>query len=409
MKPMLFLLVSLLFVQEGYGLEQAPPAAPAADLAAVVECNNAFAVDLYGKLRKQDGNLFFSPESISTALAMAYAGARGKTAREMAATLHFSLPPEQLHPAMGALLAGLNAEHAGYQLHMADALWAEQSYTFLDSFLKLTSADYGAGLNRVDFKHSPDEVRATINQWVTQKTADKITNLIPRGGINASTRLVLTNAIYFKGDWATQFDKKQTQDEDFHLSASQTIKASLMHRNGGFNYFDGGTFQVLEIPYKTNELSMIVLLPNDVAGLPALEQSLTEANARQWLRPGRFVSKVVLTMPKFKMTREFELAGTLGAMGMSRAFQADAADFSGMTGKPDLSISAVIHKAFVAVDEEGTEAAAATAVTTRAAIARAPDRSQPIVFRVDHPFLFLIRDNHSGAILFMGRVTDPTK
>jgi serpin B len=380
---------------------------PLADRAAMVEGNNAFAIDLYGQLRTQSGNLFFSPDSISTALAMTYAGARGDTATEMAKTLHFTLPPQRLHPAMGGLLGDLNAPHDGYKLRMANALWAQQGYTFLDDFLKVTKSDYDAGLKQVDFKDAPETARLTINQWVEQQTDDKIKDLLQPGVLSSRTRLVLTNAIYFKGDWQTQFDKAQTRDEDFHLSAAQNVKAPMMHREGGFNYFDGGTFQILEIPYKSAELSMIVLLPNDVGGMFALEQSLTAPNTRQWLGQLRPVPKVIMTLPKFKMTQQFELQDTLGAMGMTLAFDAHA-DFSGMTGNREFSISAAIHKAYIDVNEEGTEAAAATAVVMRSMMARMQQPAPP-VFRADHPFIFLIRDNRSGGILFMGRVTDPTR
>jgi serpin B len=380
---------------------------PLADRAAMVEGNNAFAIDLYGQLRTQSGNLFFSPDSISTALAMTYAGARGDTATEMAKTLHFTLPPQRLHPAMGGLLGDLNAPHDGYKLRMANALWAQQGYTFLDDFLKLTNSDYGAGFKQVDFKDATEAARLTINQWVEQQTDDKIKDLLQPGVLSSSTRLVLTNAIYFKGDWQTQFDKAQTRDEDFHLSAAQNVKAPMMHREGGFNYFDGGTFQILEIPYKSAELSMIVLLPNDVGGMFALEQSLTAPNTRQWLGQLRPVPKVIMTLPKFKMTQQFELQDTLGAMGMTLAFDAHA-DLSGMTGNREFSISAAIHKAYIDVNEEGTEAAAATAVVMRLMMARMQQPAPP-VFRADHPFIFLIRDNRSGGILFMGRVTDPTR
>ena len=377
----------------------------AADRAALVEGDNAFAVELYGRLQNQSGNLFFSPESISTALAMAYAGARGDTASEMAKTLHFTLPPQQLHPAMGALLSDLNAAHAGCQLSVANALWAQRGYTFLPDFLKVMNNDYGAGLNQVDFKGSTEAARLTINHWVEQKTANKIQDLLQPGALRPSTRLVLTNAIYFKGDWQTQFDKAQTKDEDFHLSPAQTKKAPLMHREGAFNYFNGGTFQALEIPYKSNELSMIVILPNDPGGLPALEQSLSATNMQQWLHQLVPVPKVIVTMPKFKITQQFELGGTLAAMGMPQAFTASA-NFSGMTGNRDFFISAVIHKAYIDVNEEGTEAAAATAVTMRAMAMRAPNPAPP-VFRADHPFVFLIRDHASNSILFMGRMADP--
>jgi serpin B len=377
----------------------------AADRTTVVEGNNVFAVALYGRLRNQSGNLFFSPESISTALAMAYAGARGGTASEMAKTLHFTLPPEKLHPAMGALLSDLNAAHEGYQLSVANALWAQQGYTFLDDFLNLLKTNYGAGLNQVNFKGATEAARLTINQWVEQKTQDKIKDLLQPGALRSDTRLVLTNAIYFKGDWETQFDKAQTKNEDFHLSKAQTTRGPLMHREGRFSYFDGGTFQILEIPYKSKELSMIVFLPKDASGLSALEQSLTGSNLQQWLGQLASVSKVIVTMPKFKMTQQFELGSTLSAMGMPQAFSSSA-DFAGMTGHRDFAISEVIHKAYVDVNEEGTEAAAATAVTMRALAMPAP-QAPPPVFRADHPFVFMIRDNRSASILFMGRMADP--
>jgi serpin B len=404
MKLLLSLLIPCLFLlPRGQGAEAMPVAA--ADRATVAEGNNAFAVALYGQLRNQGGNLFFSPESISTALAMAYAGAAGDTASEMAKTLHFTLPPEQLHAAMGGLLGDLNAAHDDYQLSVANALWAQQGYTFLDAFLKLLKTDYGAGLNQVDFKGATEAARLTINQWVEQKTQDKIKDLLQPGALRPSTRLVLTNAIYFKGDWQTQFDKTQTKDEDFYLSPAKTASAPLMHREGSFRYFDGGTFQLLEIPYKGKDLSMIVLLPKDRGGLTGLEQSLTTANLGQWLSQLSPVSKVIVTLPKFKSTLQFELSTTLRAMGMADAFTGNA-DFSGMTGHRDFAISEVVHKAYIDVNEEGTEAAAATSVTMRAMAMRAPQQPPP-VFRADHPFLFVIRDNRSASILFMGRTADP--
>jgi serpin B len=403
----LILLTCMILPMTGLPAETPLSVTATSDQAAVVEGNNAFAIDLYCQLRTQSGNLFFSPNSISTALSMTYVGARGDTATEMAKTLHFTLPPQRLHPAMGGLLGDLNAPHDGYKLRMANALWAQQGYTFLDDFLKLTKSDYGAGFKQVDFKDATEAARLTINQWVEQQTDDKIIDLLQPGTLSQRTKLVLTNAIYFKGDWQTQFDKAQTGEEDFHLSAVQNAKAPMMHRDGGFNYFDGGTFQILEIPYKSAELSMIILLPNDVGGLFALEQSLTAPNTKQWLGQLRPVPKVILTLPKFKMTRQFELQDSLGAMGMTLAFDAHA-DFSGMTGNRDFFISAVIHKAYIDLNEEGTEAAAATAVVMRSMMARM-QQPPPPVFRADHPFIFLIRDNRSGGILFMGRVADPTR
>jgi serpin B len=389
-------------------LAVAPPTSNSADQAEAVNGSNAFAVDLYAQLRSQPGNLFFSPESISTAFGMAYAGANGQTATEMQHVFHFTLPPDRLHPAMGALLAEMNAQHEGYELRVADALWAQQDATFLPDYLKLVQTDYGAGFRPVDFKTSPDVVRATINQWIADQTNEKIQGLLGPGSVTAATRLVLTNAIYFKGTWQDQFNPTYTEDEEFHLTAKQSIKTQMMNRNGGYSYYDGGTFQELELPYR-GELSMVALLPKEIGGLPALEKSFTAENASKWIKKLAPVEKVILSLPRFTMTQQFELSGTLAKMGMPQAF-GSTADFSGMTGKPDFAISAAIHKAYIDVNEQGTEAAAATAITMVAtAMQRREPEPPPIVFDADHPFLFLIRDTNSGAFLFLGRVTDPTK
>jgi len=385
---------------------------PTADQTALVEGNNAFAVGLYGRLREERGNagnLFFSPESISTAFAMAYAGARGQTEAEMRVVFHFDLPPGRLHPAMGALLHGMNAPNPNYELRVADALWAEQDASFLPSYTNLMKSDYGAGFRRVDFKTSAEAVRATINQWVEHQTNDKIQNLIGPGVLTPLTRLVLTNAIYFKGTWLTPFKAAATEDEDFHLTDTQTAKTAMMHRTGGYLYYDGGSFQELELPYAGDNLAMVVFLPKQTTGLATFEQGLNPTALQESIAGLRPAAKVILTLPRFKMTQQFELSGTLAAMGMPQAFSSTA-DFSGMTGKPEFSISAAIHKAFIDVNEQGTEAAAATAIGMTAAAMRAPvQEPPPIIFRADHPFLFLIRDTHSGAILFMGRVEDPRK
>jgi serpin B len=387
------------------------------DAEAVVEGNNAFAVALYGQLRGKAGNLFFSPESISTALAMTYAGARGDTATGMAKAMDFRLPVERLNPAMGALLKEMNAAHADYQLSVANALWAAEGYELRADYLKQLNDNYDAGVEELDFKNATEAARTTINQWVAKKTAEKIQNLLAPGVLTKQTRLVLTNAIYFKGTWRDPFAKGDTKPEDFHLAAGKTVKAELMHREGGgYRYADEGTFQALEIPYKGGpfpggELSMIVLLPREADGLGALEAQLTAENAKTWIAALQPARKVIVTMPRFKMTQEFQLEEPLTALGMGVAFDKGKADFSGMTetkGKtgPGFVISAVIHKAYVDVNEEGTEAAAATAVVMVGAMASMRPPPTP-VFRADHPFVFLIRDNKSGGILFMGRVEKP--
>jgi serpin B len=398
--------IALLLVQAAASKGQMRPA-PDSDKTAAVDGSNAFAVALYGQLRNGPGNLFFSPESVSIALGMTYAGARGPTAEQMARTLDFTLPPDRLAPAMGALLGDLNASHTGYQLHVANGLWAQQGYVFLPGFLNVMRDDYGAGFSQVDFETATEAAREAINRWVELQTNDRIQNLIAPGVLSGATRLALVNAIYFKGDWQTQFEKAQTKEEEFHVSAAQTTKAPLMHCERGFNYLDGGTFQALERPYKSGELSMIVFLPNAVDGLQAMEQAMTASNTKQWMTQLHHVSEVAVALPKFKMTQQFGLSRTLAALGMPLAFDKHAADFTGMTEKRELYISAVIHKAYIDVNEEGTEAAAATGVVISRALAVRPQ--PPIVFRADHPFVFLIRDNRSGSILFMGRVADPTK
>jgi serpin B len=369
--------------------------------------NNAFAIDLYGKLAGAPGNLFFSPNSIETALAMTYAGARGGTAGQMAAVLHLPSGSNTIARDFGDFLNQLNGtgtdkgKTRGYELSVANALWGQTGYPFLPDFVNVLNTNYGAGLQEVDFKQNSAGARNAINLWVEDKTKNKIMDLIPRGALTADTRLVLTNAIYFKGTWAAKFDKTATQDEPFHVSAAEEAKAPMMNRTGSYGYLDGGDFQALKLGYAGGELSMIILLPSRADGLPQLEKELTMSKLSDLF--GKLNNqRVVVSIPKFRMTEQFELADTLGSMGMENAFDRSA-DFSGMTGRKDFHISNVIHKAFVEVNEEGTEAAAATGVVMVAAAMPA----RPTVFRADHPFLFVIRDERSGAILFMGRLAKP--
>lgn len=379
-----------------------PPKPPSPDMATVVEGNTAFAFDLYGKLGKERGNVFFSPQSVSTALAMTYAGARGETAEQMAKTLHFTLPPERLHPAMGATIRQSPAgSKPPYELHAANALWGQRGYPFHPDFVGLTRKDYGAGLREVDFEGATEEARGAINQWVEKETREKIKDLVPSGALDTQTRLVLTNAIYFKGTWLKQFERKATREEPFFISAEKKQPVPLMHQNGSFRYLREPDCRVLEMPYTGGDLSMVVLLPERVDGLSALEQSLDAAKLKKYLSALR-EQKIDVYLPRFRMTCGAELKEALSELGMPRAFSPSQADFGGMVREPKpLFISKVIHKAFVDVNEEGTEAAAATAVVVGEKSAR------PEVFRADHPFLFLIRDLRTGSILFMGRVADP--
>jgi serpin B len=401
--------------------------APAADIPAwVAEANNAFAANLYAKLAGAEGNLFFSPNSIEVALAMTSAGARGKTFAEMIKVLAVSnvinerdgtLP---IHWGLGAFLKDLNAEKGadgkprGYQLSVANALWGQKGEPFLPEFLKVLKDNYGAGLSELDFATDTDGARKTINTWVEKATQDKIKDLLKAPLPSRDTKLVLTNAIYFKGTWVDQFKKELTKDAPFHLSRDKDVQAPLMNRTGDYEYMEEEMFQGLKLPYAGKELSMIIFLPRRVAyefegqtlsGIGQLEKEATAANLAAWM--GKFrKQKVVVSIPKFKTTAEFQLADVLKSLGMVDAFGSKA-DFSGMNGKQDLFISAVVHKAFVDVNEEGTEAAAATAIVmNRMAVVR---ENQPPVFRADHPFLFLIRHEKTGAVLFMGRIADPTK
>ncbi|MHC4705737.1 MAG: serpin family protein, partial [Planctomycetota bacterium] len=338
---------------------------PKTDTAAVIAGNSEFALELYVRfsgdpnIRPASGNLFFSPYSISTALSMTYMGARGITARQMAGVLHFPTEPiktldsdnqgrlfyrmcerrpishERIGAAFGCLEGQLNNsnEKGGYELSVANALWGQKGYGFLKEFLALTKENYGAGLREVDFVNAAERERArkTINSWVEKETKEKIKDLIPAGVLDALTRLVLTNAIYFKGDWAVEFDKKETRDSPFNISTDKEVTVPLMYQKGDFKYAQEDGLQILELPYKGNELSMVVLLPAEVDGLAELEESLKPKDLNRWLTLLR-KQEVHVYLPKFKMTTgPLELSGILKAMGMKDAFSM-AADFSGMTG-----------------------------------------------------------------------------
>jgi serine protease inhibitor len=371
------------------------------DTAAVVKGDNTFAFDLYHKLSTTDGNLFFSPYSISNALAMTYAGARGQTALDMAQTLRFPLDGQRLHFAFADLIQQIDrpGQKRSYQLSVANRLWGQKGYGFLPDFLKLSQDAYGAGLEEVDFEKSTEQARQTINSWVAKETQDRIKDLLPAGSLDEYTRLVLTNALYFTAQWAEAFNEQVTKQDDFKLGGGKNAKVDMMHSGKIMNLFESDAFQLLELPYTGHDLSMLVLLPRKVDGLADLEKQASADNLNKWLgKMKRF--HVTLSMPKFKYTSEFKLKDVLTALGMGIAF-GKSADFSGMTTRERLFIDKVIHKAFVAVDEKGTEAAAATAVVPKpTSLQLAPQAT----FRADHPFLFLVRDNRTGSLLFMGRV-----
>lgn len=374
------------------------------DQKAAVSGGNEFAIDLYQQLKGKEGNLFFSPFSISTALAMTHAGARNNTEAEMAKVLHFTLPQDKLHPAFASLVNGLNdgGKKGDYEMAVATALWIQKDYKLLDEFLGLVKKNYGAGLNSVDFVKATEDCRKTINNWVEKQTKDRIKDLVAPGILTADTRLVLTNAIYFKGMWLVKFDKAKTKAQPFFITPDKKKNVPMMKQEEEkFGYTETDEVQILELRYQGKALSMLVILPKKNDGLADVEKSLTADKLGGWTKR-MFPTGVMVSLPKFEYTTDFMLGKALQAMGMTDAFSGKA-DFSGMTGNKELQIAEVIHKAFVKVDEYGTEAAAATAVGGM--LGEAP--SEPPVFRADHPFLFLIRDNASGSILFMGRVVEP--
>jgi len=374
------------------------------DLGTVSQGINKFSFDLYKKLKDEnkEKNLFYSPASISIALAMTYAGARGNTEKQMADVLNFTLPQDRLHLAYSKLIENLKSAK-DYELSIANALWLQKDYKLLQEFLNIMGKYYKGGFNEVDYIGDPQGARIKINDWVSRETKEKIKDILQPGDITKLTRLVITNAIYFKGKWLTEFDKEFTRDEDFYLINGQKTKVKMMYQENRFNYYENDDLQLLEMPYKGDKVSMVIILPK-TGKFVTVENMMDEKKLQEWLK-NAMKTKVKVYIPRFKFTQMFGLSEDLSKMGMEDAFDENKADFSGINGrKNDLYISKVIHKAFVEVNEEGTEAAAATAVIldTKALI-------EELVFKADHPFIFFIRDKEAGSILFMGRVMDPNK
>lgn len=410
--------------------QQAEPQAPAPeprelDMKTAAEQANDFAQRFYGRVAAgEPGNLFFSPLSIHAALSMTYAGARGETAEQMREVLAFEYAPDEgiEHAAYHQLLTALNdvpttafdtvengerttVERPVFELVVANRLWGQQGFSWNSGYIGLTEREYLAGLQEVNFRTDAEGARNTINGWIEETTRERIKNLIPSGALNAMTRLVLTNAIYFKANWQDVFEERATKPEPFHLSGGPTAEVPMMHQSEHFAYAESADWQALEMPYERNALSMIVILPADRDGaMQTAEQQLASGDLMDALE-SRQRTKVNVWFPKFTITQQLDLGTTLQAMGMPLAFS-EQADFGGMTPEAELMISKALHKAFVEVDEKGTEAAAATAVVM--SLTSAPvEPEKPKVFRADRPFIFLIRHNASGAILFAGRVMDP--
>jgi serpin B len=382
-----------------------------ADARELVAGNNRFAIDLYRRLavdQAANQNMLASPFSISAALGMTYAGARGRTAGQMADVLRFTLPDDRLHAAFGEVIRDLDATREGYQLSIANRLFGQEGFEFDPSFLEVTRRDYDAPLQRLDFARDPDGSRTHINDWVEEKTNDKIRDLLPDGSIKANTRLVLTNAIYFNGKWKYKFNEDSTHDAPFYAADGSATAAATMFQQQQFRYgaFDG--FQALEMPYAGDDLSMVLLLPDARDGLASLEALLTAEMLDNSLNE-MWERDVQVNLPKFKFDASFKLGSTLQDMEMIEPFDPDRSNLTGIARPDDgnLFIADVLHKAFIDVNEAGTEAAAATAVVIGITTRCICDPPQPTVFRADHPFLFALRDTHSGSLLFMGRVAEP--
>ena len=384
------------------------PAVPDGDLQAAAAGNTAFALDLYQQLRGQGGNLFYSPFSVSEALAMVSAGARGDTAAQMAKTLHFTLPDGRLHPAFDAIDLALASRGQGakgkdgapFQLSVANALWGQIGFPFAAPFLDTLGENYGAGMHVVDFIKSPEPSRQIINTWVSDHTAGRIPALFPQGAIRSDNRLVLTNAVYFNAAWQYPFDAGATTTADFTRADGTRVQVPTMSQNEELRYGSGSDYAAVELPYGDPQLSMVVVLPGQ-GGLDAFEASLT-ADRLGAILGGLSTHQVTLTMPRFKIASSFSLQDPLARLGMTDAFT-DKADFSGIDGRTDLLISAVVHQAWVDVNESGTEAAAATGVGVVTSIA-----AEPVTLHVDHSFLFFIRDAGTSTVVFAGRVDDPS-
>jgi len=373
-----------------------------ADPTSIIEANNRFAFEFYSQLAKQedDKNIFYSPWSISTAFAIAYEGARGNTADEMTQVFGFPSDDNQRRNEFKSANNDLNQKDAKYKLSVANALWIADFFEPIQEYVDVAKTYYDSEVSKVDFV--TDEGIKTINEWVKQKTEEKIDKVLEEGSTNALTRLVITNAIYFKGNWVTQFDEENTYVDSFWVSLYENVQVPMMRLEPTFfNYTKTDQLQVLELPYEGDKLSMLVLLPNEKDGLGAAEKTLTVENLSQW-KDNLSSTETVVLLPKFSLETKYDLIPSLERLDMPTAFQEGVADFSGITEIERLFIAQAIHKAFVDVNEEGTEAAAVTAIEIRT-------ESAPVyeIFKADHPFIFIIQDNETDNILFLGRVVNP--
>jgi len=379
----------------------------------ISNANNQFAVDLYLRYAKEKNpneNIFFSPFSVSSAMAMVYEGAKGQTAQEIGGVFHFPEDIMQMRNSYQNAFESINNNSSSYTLNTANALWVQNNYQLLSSYINAIKTYYGGNITNLDFINNVSKAVGAINQWVADRTANKIQNILSISDINQYTRLILTNAIYFKSAWSDKFDKSSTQQKDFKTDSGNNSKVGMMEQTSYFEYADVGNAQMLQLPYRGGDISMFVLLPKN-NNLSAFSGSLTYKKINTWEQEQS--NKLVdVSLPKFKIETTEHMTSDLGAMGMPTAFSKTDADFSGIASIKDpsqnLYISDVIHKAFIDTDENGTEAAAATAIVMNIAGAiQGEKKPEPIVFNANHPFVFLIQDNITGNILFIGRVANP--
>ena len=369
----------------------------------LIEGNNQFTLELFSNLSSANENIIISPFSVSSALAMTYAGAKNNTQSQMSYVLHFNHNQEVLHTDFSQLLSNIKALNSdGNEVNIANSLWVQNKFKLQESYLKTIKTNYASDVQSVDFVLESEKTRGTINKWVESKTNQKIKDLIPVGGITKSTMLVLTNAIYFLGTWENKFDVKNTTESLFYLNEEAKVNAPFMRQTAKFKYFEDEFIQVIDLPYAKNKLSMIVVMPKEKFGLMKITKAMLNDNYTHILA-GLQMQKVAISLPKFKASSSFDLGAKLSEMGMPDAFTS-AADFSGITGSKDLNISKIMHKAFIEVNEKGTEAAGATTVVMeKTSYVKTP------VFTADSPFLYLIKDNISGSILFIGKIVNPVQ
>ncbi len=374
-------------------------------LGTLVKSNNAFGFDLYHRLKGAGENIFFSPYSIFTALAITHEGAKKQTAKEIRTVLYLPDDKQKIRSDFANISNELNKEGKSYKLITANALWAHKDYPFAAEYFNVIDECYDGTVTNLDFKTDTENSRAAINNWVDDKTNDKIKDLIPAGMLNTGTRLVLTNAIYFKANWADQFNAEGTWNGKFKLRSGQSVDASMMQQTSNYNYGETNDLQILEMDYFGNDLSMLIILPkeNDIT---QIENTFSAEKLEDWKNDMQ-TEKVTVILPKFKFETKYFMAEDLKEMGMPTAFKYPNADFTGMSPTGELYIDEVIHQTFIEVAEYGTEAAAATAIPMLQGAA--PQQEQPKIFRADHPYIFIIQQNISGNILFMGRMSDPTK